>query len=83
LTWFVYVVQCADDSLYTGIARDVTARIRRHNTGIGARYTRSRRPVRLVHMEAAADRSAAQRREHQIKCLPAALKKELFAGTPI
>jgi putative endonuclease len=61
----------------------VTARIRRHNTGLGARYTRSRRPVRLVHMEAASDRSAAQRREYQIRRLPAALKRDLYAGTPI
>jgi putative endonuclease len=82
LTWFVYVVRCADDSLYTGIARDVTARIRRHNAGHGARYTRARLPVTLVHTETAADRSEAQRREYQIRRLPAARKRELVARAP-
>lgn len=77
MTWFVYVVQCADGSLYTGIARDVGARVRRHNLGLGARYTRSRLPVQLVHSEAATDRAQAQRREYQIKRLPAEMKRRL------
>jgi putative endonuclease len=77
MTWFVYIVECADGSLYTGIARDVTARIERHNRGVGARYTRSRVPVSLVYSEPAADRSAAQRREYGIRHLPAAEKRAL------
>lgn len=80
MAWFVYIVRCADDSLYTGVARDVVQRIQRHNQGRGARYTRSRLPVTLVHTESAADRSAAQRREYQIRQLPASLKRRLAAG---
>ena len=49
--WFVYVVRCRDGTLYTGIARDVVARIAKHNEGKGARYTRGRGPVRLLHKE--------------------------------
>lgn len=82
MTWYIYVVQCADDSLYTGIARDVAARVECHNKGLGARYTRSRLPVRLVHAEAAADRSEAQRREYAIKRLPAGAKRRLVGMQP-
>lgn len=82
MSWFIYIVQCADDSLYTGIARDVAARIDCHNKGLGARYTRSRLPVRLVHSETAADRGEAQRREYEIKRLPAGAKRRLIAREP-
>ena len=47
--WFVYVVRCRDGSLYTGISRDVAARVRQHNQGKGARYTRGRGPVAVIH----------------------------------
>ena len=67
--WFVYMVECADGSLYTGIARDLEQRIAAHNKGKGARYTRSRLPVRLVWSETAHDRSAASQREAQIKSM--------------
>lgn len=77
--WTVYIVRCADLSLYTGIARDLAARLSLHNAGKGARYTRGRRPVVLVYHESAADRAAAQRREAAIKRLPAARKRELVA----
>jgi putative endonuclease len=80
--WCVYVVQCADDSLYTGIARNVSARVAEHNDGVGARYTRGRRPVRLVYVEAAADRGSALRREYEIKQLPAAAKRRLTRSAP-
>lgn len=76
--WRVYVVECADGSLYTGIARDVAARLEQHNQGAGARYTRSRLPVRLVHVEPAADRGAALRREYLIKQMPVAAKRRLI-----
>ncbi len=81
-SWHVYIVRCADDSLYTGIARDVERRIAEHNAGNGlaANYTRSRRPVALVYQEAAADRSAASRREYQIKQLSRGQKLALVAG---
>lgn len=69
--WWVYIVRCADGSLYTGIARDLDKRIAAHNgTGsAGASYTRARRPVRLVYREPAEGRSAASRREYEIKQL--------------
>ncbi len=65
--WFVYIVRCADNSLYTGITTDVEARVKRHNSGAGARYTRARRPVVLVRVEKAESESAARKREMQIK----------------
>jgi putative endonuclease len=78
--WWVYVVRCADGSLYTGIARDPARRIGAHNDGRGARYTRARRPVTLVFLEPASDRPAALRREAAIKRLPAAAKRALVAA---
>jgi len=76
--WHVYIVRCADLTLYTGIARDVAARIAVHNAGRGAAYTRGRRPVSLVHTEAVADRGAALRREAAIKRLSRADKQRLL-----
>jgi len=76
--WHVYIVECSDESLYTGIARDVEARVAQHNAGEGARYTRTRRPVELVYSESADDRSAALRREYEIKQLSRAGKRELI-----
>jgi putative endonuclease len=68
--WFVYVVRCRDGTLYTGIARDVGARLAKHNQGKGARYTRGRGPVALVHQERKSSQVAALRREVAIKALP-------------
>jgi putative endonuclease len=67
--WEVYIVRCADGSLYTGIARDAARRVAEHNAPgrRAARYTRGRRPVELVYREPAATRSAAGQREFQIK----------------
>jgi putative endonuclease len=70
-------VRCADRTLYTGVAKDLAARIRAHNSGTGAKYTRSRVPVKLVYSERARDRGAAQRREHEIKRMPRAAKRAL------
>ncbi|HEY5622921.1 MAG TPA: GIY-YIG nuclease family protein [Gammaproteobacteria bacterium] len=78
--WTVYVVRCSDASLYTGIARNVRARISEHNSGRGAKYTRGRRPVTLVYSESAVDRGEAQRREAEIKQLSARAKRALFGG---
>jgi putative endonuclease len=77
--WHVYVVRCADTTLYTGIARDLQARINQHNTGRGAKYTRGRLPVTLIYQEAAADRGAALRREHEIKRMAPQAKRALVA----
>lgn len=81
--WQVYIVRCADGSLYTGIARDLERRIAEHNadTGQGASYTRSRQPVRLVYREPAANRSAASKREYQIKQLSRAEKLALIVAS--
>jgi putative endonuclease len=78
--WVVYIVRCADETLYTGIAKDIGQRIAKHNEGTGAAYTRARRPVVLVHQEPAADRGAALRREAAIKRLPVAAKRALAGG---
>jgi putative endonuclease len=78
--WHVYIVECADRTLYTGVALNLSDRLNRHNDGSGARYTRGRRPVRLVYAEAAADRAAAQRREHAIKRLSTQAKRQLIAS---
>ena len=79
--WWVYVLRCADGSLYTGITTDVSRRLAEHNGGrVGARYTRSRRPVQLVYAEAACDRAEALRREAAIKRLDRARKLALCAA---
>jgi len=67
--WFVYMVRCADGSLYTGIAKDVARRFKQHNNGIASRYTRSRLPVELVYHEAQSDQSSALKREAAIKAM--------------
>lgn len=64
---YVYIVECGDGTLYTGWTTDVKARIRAHNDGMGAKYTRSRLPVKLVHSETFDTRSEAQSREYEIK----------------
>ncbi len=75
--WQVYVLRCADGSLYTGITTDLERRLAVHNSGAGAAYTRARLPVSLLWSEAAADRSSALKRELQIKRLPRSRKLRL------
>ncbi|MEO8465956.1 MAG: GIY-YIG nuclease family protein [Gammaproteobacteria bacterium] len=75
--WYVYIVRCADRTLYTGVARDLSARLAAHNEGRGAKYTRARLPVKLIYQETAENRSAAQRREHAIKRLSRTEKRAL------
>ena len=66
--YFVYILKCADETLYTGIATELERRIDEHNgSNKGAKYTRARRPVRLVYSEEYPDRSAASKREYEIK----------------
>lgn len=79
-SWYVYMVRCADDSLYTGITTDVARRLDEHNGAVagGARYTRARRPVVLVHSEAVEGRAAAASREAAIKKLSRPEKLALF-----
>ena len=81
--WTVYILRCADGSLYTGITRDVARRVEEHNSNgsLAARYTRTRRPVALVYQEAAATRSAASKREYRIKRMRRADKLKLVGVT--
>lgn len=83
MSWFVYIVQCADDTYYTGIAKDVKRRLTEHNgesNNLGAKYTRSRRPVSLVYSERADTRSDAASREFAIKKLSRKQKKKIIAS---
>ncbi len=77
---FVYIVECADKTLYTGWTTNIERRLRAHNAGRGARYTRQRGPVRLVYLEEAPDRRAAQKREVEIKRLSRAGKLKLIVN---
>ena len=82
--WYVYIVECADGSLYTGITTDVNRRLLEHNYSFkSAKYTRSRRPVRLVCSKPAANRSEASKEEYRIKRLKRKQKIELIQrGSP-
>lgn len=77
--WYVYMVRCADQTLYTGISTDVARRVDEHNQSPkAAAYTRARRPVELVYCEPCADRSSALKREHAIRRLSSLAKKNLL-----
>jgi len=78
-THFVYIVRCSDGTLYTGYTTDVERRVAEHNAGTGAKYTRGRRPVRLVYQEAYATVTEAMQREYVIKQLRRRKKERLFA----
>lgn len=80
--WTVYVVECRDGSLYTGVTTDLARRLAAHRAGKGGAYTRSRLPVRLVYTERRRGRGAALSREAAIKRLPRAAKLALVAGHP-
>jgi putative endonuclease len=79
-TWFVYILRCGDDTLYTGIARDVAARLRAHESGRGARYTRSRGPLSLCAVRRCRSKSQALSLERSIKLLPRIDKQALLRG---
>lgn len=81
MAWHVYMVRCADDTLYTGVAVDVAARAAQHNAGTGAKYTRARTPVTVVWSARARSRSAACKREYAIKQLSRAAKEQLILGS--
>lgn len=77
---FVYILECADGTLYTGWTTDLETRIAAHNSGGGAKYTRGRGPVRLLYSESCEDKGAALKREHQIKKLTRIKKLRLING---
>lgn len=80
-TWCVYIVRCSDGTLYTGITKNLEKRIEAHNSGRdGARYTRSRRPVRLIYVKQVGSKTAAARVEYRIKKLKRSQKNELING---
>ncbi len=78
--WSTYILRCQDGSLYTGVTNDIERRLKMHNNGTGARYTRVRRPVELVYQENRMTRSEALIRECAIKAMPKAKKEELAGG---
>jgi putative endonuclease len=79
-TWFVYMARCADGTLYTGIARDVAARIAAHDAGRGARYTRGRGPLQVCAVRRCRSKGEALRLELAVKRLPRAQKERLTQG---
>ncbi|MDN7999314.1 GIY-YIG nuclease family protein [Burkholderia multivorans] len=80
MSWFLYLIECVDDSVYTGITTDVAARFDEHAAGKGARYTRSRKPRAVLASFPLPDRSIASKAEYWVKRLTAAQKRELAAG---
>ena len=78
MSWFVYILRCGDGTLYTGVTDDVQRRLAAHRSGKGAKYTRGRGPLELVYTQEQPDRSAALRREIQIKKLSRLQKERLI-----
>ena len=79
MSYFIYILRCNDDTLYTGISTDITRRLFEHNnSNKGAKYTKVRRPVSLVYSEESTDRSTASKREYEIKKLTREKKLELI-----
>ena len=79
-TWYLYILRCGDDTLYTGITTDVERRFAAHKVGRGAKYTRGRAPLELVYREECGSHSDALKRELQIKALTKAEKERLIHG---
>ena len=76
--WTVYILHCGDGSFYTGIAKDVQARVKQHSEGRGATYTRTRLPVKLIYQQDGLTHSKALIREAQIKAMPRSKKEEII-----
>lgn len=81
MSWFVYIIRCGDGTLYTGVTVDVQRRLTAHRAGKGAKYTRGRGPLELVYAQEQPDKSAALRRELQIKKLTRPQKEQLIRST--
>ena len=80
-SWYVYILQCSDRTLYTGIAKDLEKRLAQHNNGTGAKYTRGRAPVELVFTEGMKCHGDALRREHEIKRMSRAQKRKIIEAS--
>ena len=76
--WYVYILRCADDTLYTGITNNLERRLKAHNAGTASKYTRVRRPVAMVYQEEVETKGEALRREFRIKSLPRSEKMVLI-----
>lgn len=82
MSYFVYILECSDGSLYTGITKDVAKRLDEHNTSDkGAKYTKARRPVKLLYEEYSENRSSASKREYSIKKLSRLKKLQLIRSS--
>lgn len=81
--WSVYILRCGDGSLYTGVAKDVQARLEMHRSGKGAKYTRGRSPLELVYTEDCESKSIALKRELSIKALPREEKMKLIKQSAV
>ncbi len=79
MSCFCYILECSDGTLYTGWTNDPERRMAQHNKGLGARYTKTRRPVKMVYLEELPNKIAALKRERAIKALPRKKKMELFS----
>lgn len=82
MDWTVYILQCADGTLYTGITNDLERRVAEHEAGQGAKYTKGRGPFQLVYRERCEDRGLASKRENEIKSLDRKAKLALVAANP-
>ena len=78
MTCYCYILECSDGTLYTGWTTDPERRVKQHNKGLGARYTKTRLPVKLVYLEEQPDKITALKRERAIKALPRKKKIQLF-----
>ncbi len=78
--WYIYILECSDKTLYTGITTNLSKRLNQHNKGMGSKYTFARKPVKYVYSEKCPDRSFATKREQEIKCLTRKKKLELIEG---
>ena len=78
MSCYCYILECVDGTLYTGWTTDPERRVKQHNKGVGARYTKTRRPVKMVYLEEQPDKITALKRERAIKALPRKKKMELF-----
>ena len=78
MSCYCYILECADGTYYTGWTTDPERRVNQHNKGTGARYTKTRRPVKLVYLEPQADKISALKRERAIKALTRKQKMKLF-----
>ena len=80
MSWYVYILRCGDGTLYTGITDDIPRRLAAHRSGKGAKYTRGRGPLAVVYREPGGDKSAALRRELEVKALSREQKLALIEG---